>query len=54
MMAEDTLTIELDSDLLEELLKLLEENGLDLETVTNAFFAEIARTRAIPAWLECE
>ena len=47
-MAASTLTIRLDSDLKKEVSEVVESYGLDLSSVTRAFYTQIVNTNAIP------
>lgn len=47
-MTASTLTIRLDSALKDEAARVVEHYGLDLSSVTRAFFTQIVNTNAIP------
>lgn len=49
-----TLTIRLDKSLKEQAASVVEHYGLDLSSVTRAFFAQIVNTNAIPLSLDYE
>lgn len=51
-MSASTLTIRLDSDLKREASDVVEGYGLDLSSVTRAFYTQIVRTGAIPLSLD--
>lgn len=53
-MAACSLTIRLDSDLKEEAASIVEHYGLDLSSVTRAFFTQIVNTNAIPLSFDYE
>lgn len=53
-MATSTLTIRLDSNLKEEAASVVEHYGLDLSTVTRAFYTQIVNTNAIPLSFDYE
>jgi len=53
-MAASTLTIRLDSNLKKEATRIVEHYGLDLSTVTRAFYTQIVNTNAIPLSFDYE
>lgn len=53
-MAASSLTIRLDSDLKDGAASVVEHYGLDLTTVTRAFFTQIVNTNAIPLSFDYE
>ncbi len=53
-MAASTLTIRIDNTLKEEASRVVEHYGLDLSSVTRAFFTQIVNTNAIPLSFDYE
>lgn len=53
-MAASTLTIRLDSDLKDNAARIVEHYGLDLSSVTRAFFTQIVNTNSIPLSFDYE
>lgn len=53
-MAASTLTIRLESTLKDEAARVVEHYGLDLSSVTRAFFTQIVNTNAIPLSFDYE
>ena len=51
-MGASTLTVRIDSGLKEETAKVVENYGLDLQSVIRAFFTEIVNTESIPLSLD--
>lgn len=53
-MTASTLTIRLDAALKEQAARVVEHYGLDLSSVTRAFYTQIVNTNAIPLSLDYE
>jgi len=53
-MAASSLTIRLDSNLKEDAARIVEHYGLDLSSVTRAFFTQIVNTNSIPLSFDYE